>query len=112
MSRFFNARMSGWLILALLLMGVAGYFSLHFLLFAVSKLALICLAGVGAFWFDRAVFHYARPDMFCSVHQTTDGPKTVIWQGHEMVFALVQIRRALIIFAAVIGMALGAGSWQ
>jgi hypothetical protein len=54
------------------------------------KAALVTGGAVLAYWIDRALFPYARPDQVRAVHQP--------WAG---------IRRALIVLACVLGLTLG-----
>ena len=54
------------------------------------KAALVTGGAVLAYWIDRALFPYARPDQVRSAHQP--------WAG---------IRRALIVLACVLGLTLG-----
>lgn len=54
------------------------------------KAALVTGGAVLAYWIDRALFPYARPDQIRAAHQP--------WAG---------IRRALIVLACVLGLTLG-----
>ena len=54
------------------------------------KAALVTGGAVLAYWIDRALFPYARPDQVRAAHQP--------WAG---------IRRALIVLACVLGLTLG-----
>ncbi|MNP69939.1 hypothetical protein D3C76_1661030 [compost metagenome] len=54
------------------------------------KAALVTGGAVLAYWIDRALFPYARPDQIRAPHQP--------WAG---------IRRALIVLACVLGMTMG-----
>ncbi len=54
------------------------------------KAALVTGGAVLAYWIDRALFPYARPDQVRAAHQP--------WAG---------IRRALIVLACVLGMTMG-----
>ncbi|AJQ51250.1 membrane protein [Pseudomonas putida S13.1.2] len=54
------------------------------------KAALVTGGAVLAYWIDRALFPYARPDQVHAAHQP--------WAG---------IRRALIVLACVLGLTLG-----
>lgn len=88
-------RMTNWLFIAL-------GFSLAALLMApqqlpvtLYKLNLISLAAWLGYWIDRGLFPYARPDLFEAGQR--DG-----------VFSGAMLRRALIVSACIIGVALGA----
>jgi hypothetical protein len=62
------------------------------------KLALIHLAAFAAYWIDRWAFPYARPDAFMTSRTTF---------ASRSVFAAAQIRRAIIIAAAMLAVGLG-----
>lgn len=114
MSRF--PRLFAWKILTLLLLVALAILSPQQLPVALYKLCLITLAGVVGYWFDRGFFPYARPDYYL---------QSVVWQdfladggregaadvpvakGYELIFAAAMLRRALIVGACILGVALG-----
>lgn len=61
------------------------------------KLSLITLAAVAGYYLDRELFPYARPDRWLND-----------LERHDIEFAVAQLRRALIVSACIIAVALGA----
>ncbi len=57
-------RMVGWLAAAVLLAVAIAVISPQQLPVALYKLSLISLAAVVAYWLDRCLFPYARPDAY------------------------------------------------
>lgn len=61
------------------------------------KLSLITIAALVAYWIDREIFPYARPDRFLSD-----------LDRYCVEFCFSMLRRAIIVAAVVIAVALGA----
>jgi Putative 2/3 transmembrane domain holin len=101
-------RLFGWLVLAVVLFGVVGYFAQHLFLVGLFKLSMVFIAAYGLYWFDRTLFYYARPDAFCIYTASEFGETTHVNPGMEAVFAAAQIRRAIMIAAGMIAVAMGA----
>ncbi|MGL5632419.1 MAG: putative holin [Azovibrio sp.] len=106
-------RMTGWILTALLLVIAIGLVSPQQLPVALYKLSLISLAVVVAYWLDRSLFPYARPDSYlkqCWRSKKAEGnpeaPNKVA-EGCHRVFAAAMLRRAIIVGAVVIGVATG-----
>lgn len=110
-------RLFAWKILTLLLLAALLFTAPQQLPVALYKLALIALAGVIGYWFDRSFFPYARPDGYLTAanwklrlqevgKQIGDADLRVV-SGYELVFAAAMLRRALIVGACIIGMAMG-----
>ena len=110
-------RLFAWKILACaLLVGIA-LIAPQQLPVALYKLALIVLAGVLGYWLDRSLFPYARPDSYLATDSwklclATSGKACsdadlVVVPGYEQIFAAAMIRRALIVLACILGVALG-----
>lgn len=57
----FLPRMSGWLLIVLLLMVAVYLLAPHQLMVSLYKLSLVTLGAVLAYWLDRSLFPYARP---------------------------------------------------
>ncbi len=99
MKRF--PRMADWWIYALLMTLVIGMLAPQQLPVSLYKLNLIALAAVSAYWLDRSMFPYARPDSFAcglerlSIHMA-------------ILYASAMLRRALIVAAAMLAVGLGA----
>nr|VFK21763.1 MAG: Putative 2/3 transmembrane domain holin [Candidatus Kentron sp. LFY] len=101
MHKLLNARMIVWLIISLLLFGFILFLAPQQLPVVLYKLALITSAAWVAYWLDRSLFPYARPNSFIDHNGL---PRT----EYLMVFAALQIRRAIIIGAAMLAIAMGA----
>lgn len=104
-------RMTGWVILTLLLMIVIYHVAPQQLAVSLYKLSLVTMAGVIGYWFDRSAFPYARPDCFLSQKASVGGPcvphKSVA-DGQQIPFAAAMLRRAIIMGAAMLAASLGA----
>ena len=111
MSRF--PRMFGWLLLAIALVACMAAVSPQQLPVTLYKLCLITLAGVVGYWLDRSLFPYARPDSYLERdwRHGTDEPEGDadfrIVPGYVRPFCTAMLRRAIIVGAVVIGVALG-----
>jgi hypothetical protein len=105
-------RMAPWLWISVLLIALVGIFQPHLLPVSLYKLSLISTAAWLAYWIDRALFPYARPDAFLDQAWSLGTPLTSKVLPTEYIplvaFAVAQIRRAVIIAAAMIAVALGA----
>lgn len=106
-------RLFSWLLAAVALIAALAIISPQQLPIALYKLCLISLAGVVAYWFDRALFPYARPDSYLEVHWQ-DGTSEPLFDadyrvvpGYQLVFAVAMVRRALVVLAIIVGVALG-----
>ena len=93
MAIFTPPRMSGWWLISLVLLGVVWLVAPQQLPVVVNKLSLISIAAVVGFHIDAGVFPYAR------VGDLKD--------RHPHLYAAAQLRRAVIIAAAMIGVSLG-----
>ncbi|WP_374348588.1 putative holin [Chitinimonas sp.] len=81
---------------------------------AYYKLALVMLAGCVGYALDVLLFPYGRPDGYLYLGEWTlqqpgvDGDADYPVHGsYHLVFAAAMIRRALIVAASIIGVALG-----
>lgn len=106
-------RLTTWLLLAVLLTVLLAILSPVQLPVALYKLCLVALASVVGYWIDRALFPYARPDAFLNrdwrlgtVEPVGEADYPVV-TGYEAIFAACLIRRALVVGAVVIAVALG-----
>lgn len=97
-----NIRMSFSLCAALVLTVVIGIIAPHQLPVTAYKLSLISLAAVAGYHIDRECFPYARPDRLLALHIQEPGA------GWALIYAAAQIRRALVVAAVVVAVALGA----
>ena len=94
-------RMFIWILIAIALAIAVFFTSRHQLPISLYKLHLATAAGVAAYFFDRVLAYYARPDAFLG----EDGRPL---PGCELAFYSSQQRRAIIIAAWVIGILVGA----
>jgi len=106
-------RSTAWLLASLILLLALAAVAPQQLPIALYKLTLIALAAVVGYWIDRGLFPYARPDSY--LHRDwrygTDEPEgdvdyPLVGPYHR-VFAAAMLRRAVIVGAVVIGVALG-----
>lgn len=106
-------RMSGWLLIAVLLIGLMALIAPKQVPIAIYKLSLISLAGVAGYLLDRSLFPYARPDGYlkrdwrCADGTCVRDADYPVITGYQRVFALAMLRRAIVVAAAVIGVAVG-----
>lgn len=83
---------------------------------AFYKITLVMLAACVAYVIDCVLFPYARPDSFLQDGHADWEPDNVgsdiqvdypVIEGAEMLFAVAQLRRALIVGMCVLGVSLG-----
>lgn len=109
-------RMMDWLLIALALSALIFFLYPQQLTVSLYKLNLIAMGGFGGYWLDRSLFPYARPDRF---YPKDDEDECDIDDGmlkfdldcqlqNDMLFAIAQIRRAVIVSAFMIAIGLGA----
>jgi hypothetical protein len=103
-----------WLIVAAVLLAMMGALSPVQLPVVLYKAALISLAAVLGWWLDRSLFPYSRPDGYLVrdwrgvAGDTPDGKVDYpIVPEYRWVFAVALLRRAIVVGAVVIGVALG-----
>ena len=106
-------RLTGWLLTATLLIVAIALISPQQLPVALYKLALISLAAVVAYWLDRSLFPYARPDSYlcrdwrCGTDEPDFEPDYPVVDDCVMPFCFSMIRRVVIVGAVIVGVALG-----
>ena len=76
-------RMAGWLLTALLLIIAIALISPQQLPVALYKLSLISLAAVVAYWLDRSLFPYARPDSYLKHDWRCNGTRCEMDADHQ-----------------------------
>ena len=102
-----------WLIAAAVLLVVIALVSPVQLPVVLYKAALIALAAVLGYWLDRALFPYARPDSYLQQDwrlgtvEPVDDADYPVCERYGREFCVAQIRRAIIVGAVVIGVAMG-----
>ena len=87
-------RLSGWLVASVALFVVIGWTSSAQIPVVIYKLSLVSLSAVLGYWLDRSLFPWARPDSFCP------------WKEPGCC-AAAMIRRAIIVAAVCLSVALG-----
>ena len=106
-------RSSLFLVLAVVLLSCIAVVSPVQLPVALYKLTLIALAAVIGYWLDRALFPYARPDSYLQQDwrlgtlEPVDDADYPVCEQYTSAFCVAQLRRAIIVGAVVIGVALG-----
>lgn len=103
-------RLADWLLVNIALTLLIAFIKPELLPVSLYKLSLIFLAGFGAYWFDRSASPYARPDAFLVQMEGEDGKRVSFSPDipSAICFAVATLRRAIIMGAAMIGVALGA----
>lgn len=96
-------RMLEWMVVTLLLTLIIYIMAPHQLTVSLYKLSLVTAAAVVAYWLDRSLFPYARPDQFGRWRDDL-----MVNSTQATVFAACMLRRAIIIASAMIAVALGA----
>ena len=114
MFKFFRARMSGWLLVTLLLVAAIAVTAPQLLPVSLYKLSLITSAAWVAYWIDRSLFPYARPDSYLwrDWRKGTDEPEgeadfPVADEAYMAAFCAAQLRRAVVVGCVVLGTAAG-----
>ncbi len=80
---------------------------------ALYKVALVFAAGYIGYWFDVALFPYARPNGYLMREWRTQkafipyGPDHAIADGYQQVFAAAMLRRAVVIGCCMLAVGLG-----
>lgn len=115
-------RLSGWLLITLVLLACVWAIAPHQLPVSLYKLSLVTLAAVVGYWLDRSLFPYARPDIFLALDDLNDvelgdwaaanpGEMELDAKPDEVLLRLMgmaMIRRAIIVGCAMLAMGLGA----
>lgn len=102
-----------WLIAAAVLLAGISLVAPAQLPVVLYKAVLIALAAVLAYWLDRALFPYARPDSYLEqdwrlgTDEPVDDADYPIVERYLVAFCVAQLRRAIIVGAVVIGVAMG-----
>ncbi|PAT32883.1 putative holin [Vandammella animalimorsus] len=113
-------RLTSWWAIAAVLSALVLLIAPGQLPVTLYKLNLIALAAVAGYWIDRAIFPYARPQLDALSDLTQPQQPMHCQQGDEecllylsdhsrlYFLAAVMLRRALIVAATVLAVALGA----
>ncbi|AFJ01992.1 putative phage-like membrane protein [Methylophaga frappieri] len=101
-------RLSGWLVVALVLIVLIALISPTQLPVVLYKLSLVTFATVLAYWLDRTLFYYARPhQLFAEANGLHKDSQFYDSNQLRLQASLATLRRALIVLAVVLGMTLG-----
>lgn len=101
-------RLCGWLLAAAVMFLVIAVVSPQQLPVVIYKLSLISLAAVLGYWLDRSLFPKARPGQYLHHDpQLMDTGCYPVETGCHLVFAAALIRRALIVAAVCLSVAMG-----
>ena len=103
-----KTRLRGWLVAAVLLLLIIALVSPQQLPVVVYKLSLISLASVLGYWLDRSLFPKARPGQYLKHDERlmAEG-RWPVQTGLHLVFSAALIRRALIVAAVCLAVAMG-----
>lgn len=104
-------RLSGWLIVTVLLLVFIGLLHPQQLPVSLYKLSLVSMGGVAGYWLDREIFPYARPDDFMSQPVSVGAPfvpSRSVPASQQITFSAAMLRRAFIVGCAMIAIGLGA----
>ncbi|MEO8120736.1 MAG: putative holin [Rhodoferax sp.] len=99
-------RLSGWLLITLVLLACVWAIAPQQLPVSLYKLSLVTLAAVVGYWLDRSLFPYARPDKFEQLARANTVHMVAISLLESMNWAC--LRRAIIVGCAMLAMGLGA----
>lgn len=95
-------RLSGTLITTLVLLALVFQIAPQQLPVTLYKLSMVTLAGVVGYWLDYALFPYGRP------HEFLDSEGLLCGEESTLAFVCSMLRRAVIVAAAMVAIALGA----
>jgi len=93
-------RLIGWFCITLGLLCALALLNPHQLPVVLYKLSLVSLGAVLGYWIDRSLFPYARPHAYMPWHPGD-------CKNISVPIALIMIRRAVVIFAVILGLTLG-----
>lgn len=104
-----------WLVVAVALLAGIGWVSPIQLPVVLYKASLIALAAVLGYWLDRGLFPYSRPDGYlhrdwrvrCGAPTPDGAVDYPVADGYLTVYAAAMLRRAVVVGAAVLGVATG-----
>lgn len=110
-SLLIHARLAPCAWVTVLLLAVIGVLAPQQLLVAVYKANLIMLGGWIGYWLDRWTSPYARPHDFMTRPFSPGAgyaERLVVGPGNQLAFGAALLRRAMIMGACIIAVALGA----
>ena len=125
-----NIRLLKWYVLAIILFSIIALFSPQQLPVVIYKLSLVLLSAVIGYHLDRALFPYSSPGgylctdwkkvgkNFYQIKYKKDGrlydksnanylAEYPVLEPYRIIFAVVMIRRAIIVSAVILGVTLG-----
>lgn len=74
---------------------------------SLYKAHLMALGGWGGYWLDRALFPYARPEIFIRKYDA-DEEMDFVCKTQPVAFAAANVRRAIVVAACLVCVGLGA----
>ena len=96
-------RLIGWFCITLGLLCALALLNPQQLPVVLYKFSLVSLGAVLGYWIDRSLFPYARPHCFLFPREPNScGPEHI-----NTAISLLMIRRAVVIFAVILGLTLG-----
>lgn len=106
-------RLFGWVLISTLLFAGLYFTSPQQGEVAYYKFALVIGSAILGYWIDRCLFPYARPDGFLKDFWTKGTSEPIgdvdhqVVPGYDRLYALVMIRRAIIVGCTILGVTLG-----
>jgi len=106
-------RLFGWVLLSTLVFAGLFFVAPQQAAVAYYKFALAIGAAILGYWLDRATFPYARPDGYLKDFWQKGTTEPLNQADYEVVaeyktiFALVMLRRAILMAAVILGVTLG-----
>lgn len=108
LSTVLHTRLLGWVLTTLVLLAFITFLTPQQLPVVIYKLALITLAAVLGYWLDRSLFPKARPGQYLK-HEPSLMANGIypVKTGYHQVFSAALIRRAIIVAAVCLAVAMG-----
>lgn len=100
-------RLFGWTLITFLLLIALWLLRAEQMPVILYKLCLVTTGAVLGYWIDRAIFPYARPHTHFPPELVPSGDGKTICSRQSILPALFMFRRAVIVFACVLGLTLG-----
>lgn len=102
-------RLTSFALIAILLTLAIAWLAPHQLGVTLYKISLVTLAAVLGYWIDRAVFPYSRPhDLLEDSHVARHQADPTEHRACRQQAAYASLRRAILMAAVIIAIALGA----
>lgn len=111
--RYAMPRLFGWVFFGTLLLAGLLIIRPEQAMVAYYKYALVIGAAYAGYWLDRCAFPYARPDSYLKdfwqrgTKEPLNQADYEVVDEYRLIFALVMLRRALVMTAVILGVTLG-----